>query len=610
MRTLSNPQFPFNTTISVYNRFSNLNQQQFIHNKPINEIALFISSALQNCTKLNYLKKLHAKVFAFGLQYNSNLSTKTATLYISFNYIDFACNVFQNIPYPSSYLWNIMIRACACDGKFYSSLELYRRMMGKGQRPDKYAFPFVLKSCAGLSDLQMGRLIHQHSACCGCGGDIFVHAALVDMYAKCGEIKAARMMFDKMPDRDLVCWTSMISGYAQNGYNYETLEFFDDMRGSGVKANRVGILSVLLACSNLGALRKGEGFHTYVIRTGFESDILVATAVIDMYAKCGSLSSARSLFDKTSGKDVVCWSALIASYGIHGDGMKAIDLFNQMVSEGTRPNYITFTCVLSACGHSGLLEQGKRFFKLMREEFDVVPKLSNYACMVDLLGRAGEISEAIELVETMPVKADTSIWGSLLGACRVYNNLDLAERIADRIFELNPLHTGYHVLLSNIYAAKSRWNDVEKLRKIMARRGATKVQGLSLIEFDNVVHKFGVGDRSHPQMDKIYSLLEELADQMKRLGYVPLTDFVLHDIEEEAKEVALLYHSERLAIAFGLINTSPGTSLQITKNLRICGDCHNAIKFISKIVNRVIIVRDMHRFHHFEDGVCSCGDYW
>ncbi|CAK9176595.1 unnamed protein product [Ilex paraguariensis] len=621
MGTLFCPLLPFNIAVALRNRFSYFNHfstsislspssQQLIHVKSDNEIAFCISSALQKCTSLGSLKKIHAKIFAFGLQDDAHLSTKSSLLYISFNSVDDANVLFESIPHPSCYLWNIIIKGYATEGQFGRALGSYVNMMEKGLTPDKYTFPFALKSCARLADLQIGKLVHQHSVCCGCGSDVFVEAALVDMYVKCGDINSARLMFDKMEKRDLVCWTSMISGYAHNGYNDETMEFFDMMRGSGIKANRVGILSVLLASGNLGALRKGEEFHTYVVKTGFESDILVATAVMDMYAKCGNIGLSRRLFDATEGKDVVCWSAMIACYGIHGHGQKAINLFNEMIKEGLRPNHVTFTCVLSACSHSGLLEEGKKYFQLMRRELRIAPKLSNYACMVDLLGRAGELSEAEELIESMPVRPDTSIWGSLLGACRVHSNLDLAERIADHIFQLDPFHAGYHVLLSNIYAAKSRWNDVEKVRMMMTRRGANKVQGISLIELNNLVHKFGVGDRSHPQSEKIYALLEELAGPMKRLGYVPLTDFVLHDIEDEAKEVALSYHSERLAIAFGLINTSPGTTLRITKNLRICGDCHNAIKFISRIVNRVIIVRDMHRFHHFENGVCSCGDYW
>ncbi|KAI8018777.1 putative pentatricopeptide repeat-containing protein [Camellia lanceoleosa] len=450
--------------------------------KPITEIASYVSSILQICSSsLSSLKKVHAKIIALGLQNDSNVSTELLTSYISFNSIHIATLLFKALPSPNSYLWNIMIRAYASDRHFRGSLDLYCLMIEKGLRPDKFAFPFVLKSCAGLSDFLAGRVIHNHSLCCGCNNDLYIDAALVDMYSKCGDVESARQVFDKMSVRDLVSWTSMISGYAHNGCNSETLEFFDMMCDSGVKPNRVGILSALLACGNLGALRKGELFHNYVIKTGFGSNISVATAVMDMYAKCGSLGLAHTLFDQTTGKDVACWSAMIASYGIHGDGKNAINLFHQMVKEGVRPNHVTFTCVLSSCSHSGLLEEGK---------------------------------------------------------------------------------------------------------------------------------KFGSGDKSHPQSEKIYSLLKELAAPMKRLGYVPMTDCVLHDIEGEAREEALSYHSERLAIAFGLINTSAGTTLRITKNLRICGDCHNTIKFISKIVNRVIIVRDMHRFHHFDNGICSCGDYW
>ncbi|XP_058180272.1 pentatricopeptide repeat-containing protein At4g21065-like [Rhododendron vialii] len=620
MRLVSKRLVPFNLPL-LLNPCSNLNHLstsipsppktlQIIHSKPITGILPYISSLLQKPSNLNHLKKAHAKTLTFGLQDNTQVLTKLIIYYISFDSIDEASLLFKDTPNPSSYLWNIMIRAYACGHQFQESLGLYWLMVEKGLKPDKYAFPFALKSCAGLSDLRVGRLIHQHSVCCGCNNDLYIDAALVDMYSKCGDIETAHLVFDIMTDRDLVSWTSMIAGYAHNGYNSETLDFFNVMRDSGVKPNRVGILSVLLACGNLGGLRKGEWLHAFVIKTGFGSDILVATAIIDMYAKCGSLRLACALFDETRGKDVVCWSAMIGSYGIHGHGRKAIDVFQKMISEDVNPNHVTFTCVLSACSHSGLLEEGKEYFRLMREEFGIAPKLSNYSCMVDLLGRVGQLSEAEKLIQTMPMDPDVSIWGSLLSACRVHSNIDLAEKIADRIFLLDPFHEGYHVLLSNIYAAKSRWVEVEKVRKMMGRSGNNKIQGFSSVEHNNIVHQFGVGDKSHPQTEKIYSLLEELAISMKRLGYVPLTEFVLHDIEGEAKEEALTYHSERLAIAFGIINTKPGTTLQIMKNLRICGDCHNAVKFISRIVNRVIVVRDNKRFHHFDNGSCSCGDYW
>ncbi|KAL5983028.1 hypothetical protein ACLOJK_017108 [Asimina triloba] len=570
-----------------------------------------ISALFQACTHLHHLKQIHAQILLHGLHHRHPPLTQKLTLhYISVDCVESANLSFQTVKVPCDFLYNMVIRANARNGHFHRSLELYSEMRDDGLRPGKFVFPFALKACAGLSDFQTGRQIHQHLICCGYSDDRYVAAALVDMYAKCGFVDGAREVFDRMSVRDLVSWTAMISGYVHNGHDGETLAFFELMRGSGIKPNRVSLLSVLLACGHLGALRKGESFHNYAIQTGFGSDVLVATAVIDMYLKCGSLDLARCLFDQTNGKDVVCWSSMIAGYGTHGCARESIAVFNQMIYAGVKPNHVTFASLISACSHSGLLEEGQKYFGLMTEQYGLTPKLNHYACMVDMFGRSGRLLEAEELILTMPVEPDISIWGSLLGACRIYGNIDMGERVADRIFLLDPSHAGYYVLLSNIYAAKSRWNDVERVRDLMIGRGVSKNQGFSLVEFSTHIYKFGVGDRSHPQSEEIFSFLDELAAPMRHLGYVPLTDFALHDVEDEMKEVSLAYHSERLAIAFGLLNTHAETPIRITKNLRICGDCHNAIKFISKIVNRKIIVRDMNRFHHFEDGLCSCGNYW
>lgn len=557
---------------------------------------------------LKHTKQFHAHIIGCGCDATS--LSKIAFFYISYDCMADALKLLDEIPNPCSYLWNMLIRGCATSGLFHLSIELYSKMWESGLRPNKFAFPFTLKACAGLSDLQAGKVVHQQSICCGCSNDRYVNAALVDMYSKCGNVEDARLVFDKMPHRDLVSWTSMISGYAHNGFNCETLEFFNFMRSTEVKPNRVSLLSALLACGRLGTLRKGEWFHNFVIQTGFEDDILVATAIIDMYAKCGCLNVAKYLFDQTSGKDVVCWSSMIAHFGVHGHGRKAIDLFQVMVNSGVKPNHVTFTSLLSACSHSGLLEEGRKYFYSMYQEYDISPMLSHYACMVDLLGRSGQLHEAERLIKTMSVKPDMSIWGSLLGACRIYSDMNMADRIADEIFTLNPGQSGYYVLLSNIYATKSRWEDVERVRKLMREKRVHKDQGYSLVECKNNLFKFGVEDRSNPQTEKIFSFLEELVGPMRQLGYVPLTDYALHDVEDETKEISLTYHSERLAVAFASLNTSPETPIRITKNLRICGDCHEAIKLMSKILNRSIIIRDINRFHLFEGGSCSCGDYW
>ncbi|CAL9114945.1 unnamed protein product [Musa acuminata var. zebrina] len=569
------------------------------------------SSLLKSCARPSHLKQAHARILTLGLHRRIPTLLSAATLaYLSLGLLDSALPLFRSVPSPSPFLFNMAIRACAAGGSFHVALSLYSTLLSSGLRPDKFTFPFALRSCAALSDLRVGKLLHQHSLCFGCASDLFVAAALVDMYSKCGDVFCARQTFDKMANRDLVCWTSMISGYAHNGLTMETLEFFRLMQLSSVKPNRVSLLSALLACGRLGALRGGECFHCLAIKTRFEHDVLVATAVVDMYVKCGNLELARLMFDRIDSKDVVCWSTMVAGFGYHGLAREAISTFDNMVDDGVMPNATTFTSLLSACSHSGLSEEGRSFFDSMNLKYGIEPKMNHYACMVDILGRAGKLQEAEEFIKQMPMEPDTSIWVSLLGACRIHGDLDLGEKIADKIMNRDHNHAGYFVLLSNVYAAKSRWTDVERVRKLMVGRRVNKDQGISLIEFNNQVHKFGVDDKSHPHSREIYAYLDQLSVRMKQLGYVPLVDFALHDVDDESKEIALSYHSERLAIVFGLINMNPGTVIRVTKNLRVCGDCHNAIKFISKIESRVIIVRDANRFHHFEGGICSCHDHW
>nr|ADE77588.1 unknown [Picea sitchensis] len=311
-----------------------------------------------------------------------------------------------------------------------------------------------------------------------------------------------------------------------------------------------------------------------------------------------------------SNKNVVSWNAMIVGYGMHGHGEDALVLFTQMQQRGVKPNEITFISVLSACSHAGLVDEGWKCYNCMTLDYAITPTVEHYACMVDLLGRAGHLNEAWDFIEKMPIEPGASVWGAFLGSCRIHCNIELGERVAELLLNLDPDNAGYYVLLSNIYAAAGRWDDVAKVRKMMKEKDVKKSPGCSLIEVNNKLHSFVVGDISHPQTEAIYAMLETLARQMEAVGYVPCTDFVLHDVEEEIKENMLFAHSEKLAIAFGLISTRSGTSIRITKNLRVCGDCHSATKFISKIVKREIIMRDLNRFHHFKDGLCSCGDYW
>lgn len=343
---------------------------------------------------------------------------------------------------------------------------------------------------------------------------------------------------------------------------------------------------------------------------GLEEDVVVGTSVVDMYCKCGRVGPARTTFDRIKNKNVKSWTAMVTGYGMHGYAREALDVFYEMIRVKMVPNYITFVSVLSACSHAGLVDEGWHWFQTMTRRYHIEPGVEHYSCMVDLFGRAGFLNQAYDLIKKMKVRPDFVVWGSLLAACRKHKNVDLGEIAARKLFELDPKNCGYYVLLSNIYADAGRWKDVEKMRIHMKSHGLSKTPGFSLVELKGRVHVFLVGDKEHPDHEKIYSFLEELCRKVQEAGYVPNMTSVLHDIDCEEKEMTLKIHSEKLAVAYAVMNSVPGSTIQVIKNLRICGDCHETIKLIAKIVNRNIVVRDSKRFHHFSDGLCSCGDYW
>ena len=316
------------------------------------------------------------------------------------------------------------------------------------------------------------------------------------------------------------------------------------------------------------------------------------------------------IFDAMPSRNVVSWNAMIGGYAMHGEAASAVQLFHSMLKCKQKPDMVTFTCVLAACSQAGLTEEGRRYFNEMQKEHGISPRMEHYACMATLLGRAGKLDEAYDLISEMPFEPDGCIWGSLLGSCRVYGNVDLAEVAAEKLFCLEPQNAGNYVLLSNIYASKKMWEGVNRVREMMRDVGLKKEKGCSWIEIKNKVHMLLAGDDSHPMMAAITEKLKQLNIEMRRLGFVPSTDFVLHDVEEQEKDDILAVHSEKLAVALGLISTSPGTPLRVIKNLRICDDCHEAMKFISSFEGRELSIRDTNRFHHFRDGKCSCGDYW
>ncbi|KAG4120405.1 hypothetical protein ERO13_D11G141900v2 [Gossypium hirsutum] len=622
---------------------------------------------ITRCKTMRELHQVHALFLKTG-QIHDPLAAAEILKFCSLSAhrdIGYARKVFRQMSEPNCFSWNTFIRALTESDENdetnepLEALLLFTEMLTDGTvLPNRFTFPSVFKACARTGKLLEGEQVHGLAVKFGFEKDEFVASNLVRMYVMCGamekaqfllnkmmvefendgklvndkrriegnivlwnvmidgyirigDLTAARELFDKMSQRSVISWNVMISGYAQNGYFMEAIEMFRLMQMGKVRPNYVTLVSVLSAISRIGALELGKWVHLYAERNDIVIDDVLGSALIDMYAKCGSIEKAVQVFNRISKPNTITWSAIIGGLAIHGRAKDALDYFSRMEREGVTPSGVVYIGILTACSHAGLVEEGRLFFNHIVNEVDFEHRLEHYGCMVDLLGRAGLLKEAEEFILNMPIKPDDVTWKALLGACKMHGNIEMGDRVAQILMNMAPRDSGAYVALSNIYAACRDWESVARVRLKMNEMNVRKDPGCSWIELDGIVHQFLVEDDSHPRAKEIHSMLLEIAEQMRLVGYKPDTSQVLLNIDdEEEKESILYYHSERIAIAFGLISTNPGTPLRIVKNLRVCDDCHSWIKLISKIYKREIIVRDRRRFHHFENGLCSCKDYW
>ncbi|XP_010475151.1 PREDICTED: pentatricopeptide repeat-containing protein At1g04840-like [Camelina sativa] len=435
-------------------------------------------------------------------------------------------------------------------------------------------------------------------------------STLIKGYVDSGQLNRAKQLFEVMPEKDVVSWTTLINGFSQNG-DYETaISTFFVMLEKGLKPNVYTLAAVLSACSKSGALGSGIKIHGYVLDNGIRLDRAIGTALIDMYAKCGEVDCAATVFSDMNYKDILSWTAMIQGWAVHGRFHQAIQCFRQMLYSGEKPDEVLFLAVLTACLNSGEVDLGLNFFDSMRLDYAIEPTLKHYVLVVDLFGRAGRLKEAHELVDNMPINPDLTTWAALYRACKAYKSNRRTEIVSQNLVELDPELRGNYIFLDKTHAAKGIYEDVEKRRFPFQKTVKERSLGWSYIELDCQLNKFAAGDYSHMQTQEIRLKLEEIISLATERGYIPGADWSIHDIEEEEKENVTGVHSEKLALTLGLLRTAPGTTIRIFKNLRICGDCHSLMKYVSKISQRGILLRDAKQFHHFKDGSCSCGDYW
>lgn len=577
--------------------------------KPDSITVVTVLPAAANIGSWRIGKLIHGYAIRAGFELLVNISTALVDMYSKCGSVGTARLIFDRMKQRTVVSWNSMIDGYVQSGDPEEAISIFQKMLDEGVEPTNVTVMEALHACADLGDLERGKFVHKLVDELKLGYDVSVKNSLISMYSKCKRVDLAAKVFEGLQGKTIVSWNAMILGYAQNGRVNEALNHFCEMQSQNMKPDSFTLVSVIPALAELSVTRQAKWMHGLVIRNCLDKNVFVMTALVDMYAKCGAIRTARKLFDTMEERHVTTWNAMIDGYGTHGLGKDAVELFNDMQQGTIKPNDITFLCVISACSHSGLVEEGLRFFSSMKEDYGLEPAMDHYGAMVDLLGRAGQLNKAWDFIQDMPVEPGITVFGAMLGACKIHKNVELGERAAKKLFELNPDEGGYHVLLSNIYATASMWDKMAKVRTMMEKTGLQKTPGCSLVELKNEVHSFYSGSTIHPQSKRIYAFLETLGDDIKAAGYVPDTNSI-HDVEDDVKKQLLNSHSEKLAIAFGLLNTGPGTTIHIRKNLRVCGDCHNATKYISLVTGREIIVRDMHRFHHFKNGTCSCGDYW
>ncbi|XP_068653534.1 pentatricopeptide repeat-containing protein At5g66520-like [Aristolochia californica] len=609
---------------------------------------LSVSQILKKCSTVSQLKQLHAQltVNSSDSSLPSSLSGSLIRAYASLGGVAYAAILFDRFPsVPSILLWNLMIQSYSKTTIPQQSLRLFQKLLLVGVAADDYTFTFVITACSRCGSFKSGQCLHGLVRKNGFVSNQFVGNALVSFYSFFSGSSDAQKLFDEMPHRDVISWTSLIRGYVNAGdlgaakalfkemaepndvtwaviiagyvshqrYN-DALGCFQDLlqHHPKVKPNEAIFVCVLSACAHLGALDQGRWVHAYIDKIQFRKSSNICTGLIDMYAKCGRIDSAKEIFYKFHHKDILTWTSMISGLSMHGHGQDALQLFSQMVSLGIKPDNVTLLGVLNGCSHSGLMDEGSRVFKNMSQLWGVVPKIEHYGCFVDLLSRGGCLEKAFAIVKTMPMDPDIVIWRSLLSACRIHGNVGLGEQIVNHIAQMDSKsRIGGHTLLSNLYASMGRWDKVAKVRKAMEGSRIDWAPGCSCIEINGVVHEFLSADRYHPLIEEIRKkLIEVLRRVSGEASYVANTRPVLFDLVEEEKEQAVAWHSEKLALAFGLMSTEEGTPIRITKNLRICDDCHTAMKSISQVYKREIIVRDRSRFHTFEDGSCICQDYW
>ncbi|AES98329.2 putative tetratricopeptide-like helical domain, DYW domain-containing protein [Medicago truncatula] len=583
-----------------------------------------LAIALNACTSLHSLKlgeQLHAYIIKYHVDFDTSIGNALCSLYTKCGgKLEVGLTAFRRIKEKDVISWTAAISACGEKGEAMKGVRVFVEMLldEVQVQPNEYTLTSALSQCCEVKCLELGIQVHALCTKLGYESNLRVRNSLLYLYLKCGCIVEAQRLFKGMNDVNLVTWNAMIAGHAQmmelskdnlSAYQkgIEALNLFSKLNRSGMKPDPFTFSSVLSVCSKMMALEQGEQIHARTIKTGFLSDVVVGSSMINMYNKCGSIERASKVFLEMSIRTMILWTTMITGFAQHGWSKQALNLFEDMKLVGIRPNLVTFVGVLSACGSAGMVNEAFNYFEIMQKEYKIKPVMDHYVCLVDMLVRLGQVQEAFDLIKKMDYKASEFIWSNLIVGCLSQGNLELGCDAAEKLLSLKPKDTETYKLLLNAYVSAGRYDDVSRVENIMREEKIGELKDWSWISIKDRVYSFQTNDKADIE-SSIGKSLEDLHIKAKNLGYEMLEYVEKSDKEKEKTSSPTIYHSEKLAITFGLENLPNSSPVRVVKNTLMCRDSHNFVKYISTLTSREIIVKDSKRLHKFVNGQCSCGN--
>ncbi|CBI19307.3 unnamed protein product, partial [Vitis vinifera] len=594
-----------------------------------------------------------------------------------------ARKVFDELPRRNVVSWTTLMTGYVHDSKPELAVQVFREMLEAGAYPTNYTLGTALSASSDLHSKELGKQIHGYSIKYRIEFDASIGNSLCSLYSKCGSLECAVKAFRRIRDKNVISWTTVISAWGDNGEAATGLQFFVEMLSECVEPNEFTLTSALSLCCVMQSLDIGTQIHSLTIKLGFESNLPIKNSIMYLYLKCGWIHEAKKLFDEMETISLVTWNAMIAGHArmmdfakddlaahqcgtealsiflklnrsgmkpdlftfssvlsvcsslvaleqgeqvhaqtiktgflsdvVNGQPQQALLLFEDMRLAGVRPNKITFVGVLSACSHAGMVDEALDYFQMMKNEYKITPVMDHYACLIDMFVRLGRLDEAFDFIKEMDLEPNEFIWSILIAGCRSQGKLELGFYAAEQLLNLKPKDTETYNLLLNMYLSAGKWKEVSRVRKMMKEEKLGRLKDWSWISIKDKIYSFKRNARSHAQSGEMYELLGNLHEKAKSFGYEWEESLEVTDEEEDADEekalTSIVYHSEKLAIAFGLLNTSNAVPIRVTKSISMCRDCHNFIRIISLLSAREIIIRDSKRLHKFINGHCSCGDF-